>query len=586
MPDRLDTLLADIRAKKTCDLKIGSLVTDEFLSIPPHRVGIFHLAMKPRFLLGDPTGCGKTPQALVAYAYLKQKDPKLRMIVVTIRGSLFQWQTSIKQFLKQVKGSVAGYSKRRAKESPESRRWQWQLDESDIMVTTYHTLARDINAILPHYENFILVLDEIQTIGSTEQTFLFPAAQKLSCKARYVWGLSATPFMTRLENLFAVFEAIKPGLLGGSLMNFRKAYIIETFVPKLRRSIITGYRDLDKLAALIAPYILKRPAEEINAHLPSIVPKPIMIDMGTKQRELFDRIKALVLPAATGESVVGNKKLLARDDSTKSPANETLTLDKLQEVIEGESAFREKRAISKWASYTYMQFAVDAPELLGFPDIPSAKWTELHRFLVDECANGEKVIIYSKFEKVVTWLAAQLKDAGITHARITGKESAKVIERDRVAFQTQPDPRVMLIDDAGGQALDLQAAGIVVFYDLPWGWGAFKQILGRARRIGSKHSKVLAVALLTTDSIDTSNLQLLNRAEKIVDQTLSLADSDKAISPIATAAKAATVVDATDADALFSLLQKKKRGSTEESTEISFDELFSVPDFTSTGGKR
>ncbi len=584
MPDRLETLLAQIRVQKTCDLKVGKHVTSAFLTIPPHRVGILHLAMKPRFLLGDPTGCGKTPQALVAYAYLKEKDPTLRMIVVTIRGSLFQWREQTYRFLKGITASVAGYNRKRTKESRESRRWQWALDPADVMITTYHTLARDLDVLLQGTDNFILVFDEIQTIRSADQTVLFPSAQRLSCKARYVWGLSATPFFTRVEDLFAVFEAIKPGLLGGSVIAFRKRYIVEQFIPKIRRSVITGYNHLDELKAILAPYILKRPAEEINQHLPAIVPKRIQIEMGPKQRALYDQITALLLPEARGESPLGHKSKDARSETAQSPAN--LTLDSLVEAFEGggESLFRPERVLSKFTSLTYAQVAADAPALLGFPDVPSAKWSELHRYLRDECANGEKVIVYTQFEQVVTWLGAQLKHAGISHARITGKETARVIERNRVAFQTQPDPQVMLIDDAGGQALDLQAAGIVVFYDLPWGWGAFKQVLGRARRIGSKHPKVTAVALLITDSIDIYRLTRLKASERIVDAVLDLADSDKAVSPIADAAatvvadadarSAAAVEDAEeDIASIFSpsLTERSGRGGT--STEISFDEL-------------
>lgn len=565
MPSHLETLLAEIRRAKTCELRQGSYVTDEFLSIPPHRVGILHLAMVQRFLLADPVGCGKTPQALVAYGYLKEKDPTLRMIVVTTKSALFQWRAAVKKFLRKIDASVPGYSEKGSKQGTSSRHWQWNLDQRDVLVTTYHTLARDVNALLPAFDNFVLVLDEVQTVRNTQQTQLWPSAQKLSLKARYVWGLSATPIMNRLEDLFAVYEAIYPGLLGGSLTRFRQTYITEVLIrPKQGRPFwkVTGYQNLDQLKAIIEPFRLMRSAAEINQYLPPVVPKQVMLDMSPKQRALYDRIVMKVLPNATSESGAATTLMNDRTESAKSPAN--VTLDNLGEWLddEGESAsIPEGRRLTKLASLTYAQLAADAPAVLGFDDVPSVKWQELERFLTDECANNEKVIVYTKFERVVTWLSAQLKAAGITSTRITGVESAKVREANRVRFQTDPTMQVMVIDGAGGQALDLQAAGVVVFYDLPWGWGEFIQILGRARRVGTSHLKVLAVLLTTTDSIDTDTVSLLNKKETLADLILSLPNDAKVFTAIEAQATthATTTAQSSDLSDLFNLVHSRTR---------------------------
>ena len=574
MPSHLETLLAEIRRKKTCELRQGSLVTDEFLSIPPHRVGILHLAMVPRFLLADPVGCGKTPQALVAFAYLKEKDPALRMIVVTTKSALFQWRAAVRRFLRKINASVPGYSERGSAQGSESRRWQWNLDKSDVLVTTYHTLARDVNTLLPAFDNFVLVLDEVQTVRNTQQTLLWPSAQKLSLKARYVWGLSATPIMNRLEDLFAVYEAISPGLLGGSLTRFRETYIDEVLIrPKNSRPFwkITGYKNLDQLKRIIEPFRLMRSAAEINQYLPPVVPKQVMLDMSPKQRALYDKIVHKVLPLATGESVTGRSVMDVGDETAQSPAK--VTLDNLGEWLKegGETPISQGRKLTKLASLTYAQMAADAPAVLGFDDVPSVKWEELRRFLTEECANGEKVIVFTRFERVVTWLCAQLKAAGITSTRITGEESARVREANRVRFQTTEDVQVMVIDGAGGQALDLQAAGVVVYFDLPWGWGEFIQILGRARRVGTTHPKVLAVLLLTTNSIDTYTVSLLNQKESLADAVFTLPDDAKVFTAVVAATSTATV------SSLFNSVLSKKRSTSSLGKADASTEEFVLP---------
>jgi SNF2 family DNA or RNA helicase len=111
----------------------------------------------------------------------------------------------------------------------------------------------------------------------------------------------------------------------------------------------------------------------------------------------------------------------------------------------------------------------------------------------------------------------------VPRIRISGDESAEAREQARLAFHTSGS-NLMLITSAGGQALDLQAARILVFFDLPWSWGEFQQVLGRIRRIGSPHDAVLAVFLKNVGTIDDYTLDILRDKEGLVGDTLGLDD--------------------------------------------------------------
>src|SRR6185369_3163758 len=81
--------------------------------------------------------------------------------------------------------------------------------------------------------------------------------------------------------------------------------------------------------------------------------------------------------------------------------------------------------------------------------------------LTDEL-DGEKVIVYTRFEKLVGRLQAILKEEGIKSVRITGKERATTTRDPRrdaqMAFQDpKSDTRVIFITDAGSEAINLQA---------------------------------------------------------------------------------------------------------------------------------
>lgn len=69
----------------------------------------------------------------------------------------------------------------------------------------------------------------------------------------------------------------------------------------------------------------------------------------------------------------------------------------------------------------------------------------------------------------------------------------------------------MLLDDAGSEALNLQAASVMIIASLPDSWGKLIQIVGRISRIGSTHSSLLLIFLLHEDSQDFDEYCILQR---------------------------------------------------------------------------
>jgi hypothetical protein len=88
---------------------------------------------------------------------------------------------------------------------------------------------------------------------------------------------------------------------------------------------------------------------------------------------------------------------------------------------------------------------------------------------------------------------------------------------------------VVFISDAGSEAINLQAASAMIFYNSPWSWGGYVQLLGRPIRIGSVHDKVVAVHLVaerpgksekTRSTIDHYTLAALQKKKSLIDQVL------------------------------------------------------------------
>lgn len=90
-----------VRASKTVSLKpitrlkdiiIGFDKKPEPFKLRYYQVqGAFHLMLIKRLILGDGTGLGKTVEAVAAMAYLWEKEPKNKVIVVAPKSAIEQW---------------------------------------------------------------------------------------------------------------------------------------------------------------------------------------------------------------------------------------------------------------------------------------------------------------------------------------------------------------------------------------------------------------------------------------------------------------------------------------------------------------
>jgi SNF2 family DNA or RNA helicase len=135
--------------------------------------------------------------------------------------------------------------------------------------------------------------------------------------------------------------------------------------------------------------------------------------------------------------------------------------------------------------------------------------------------DGEKVIVFTRFRKLVDWAMPYFEKKGIKCVRVTGAESDD--ERDEAMARFQDagsDVQVIWITTAGGEAINLQAAKAMIFYDTPWSAGDYLQILGRMIRIGSLHDRVYAIHLIADGTVDERVQKVLRKKMKLVEAIL------------------------------------------------------------------
>lgn len=537
--------LKEVRASTTVTLKPTPLLKTEITNMEGETVpftlryyqvqGVFHLLVTKRMVLGDDTGLGKTIETIAAMCYLLEKDPNAKFIVVTTKSSVRQWASELRKFTNGIRPIIVGEDKK-SKESPVDARArsyeEWASTPSTVLIMNYALFVRDWNhgGFQPPKKDGKLskepvrpgLLDGVTQRLGLQITAVFDEASAFKNMRTKTWetvrylcdrvdrayGLTATLLKNQLEEGYAIFKAIRPNTFG-SKQDFLDTFCVYKLqdVGRQKIPLILKYIRLDEFKAKIDPFFLGRKKHMVSTELPAVTSVEVMATMSAAEDIKYDEALNGVLELGDGE---------IKD-------------------------FEENKAL---VSLIYCQQVVDSLELLRFTEgdevmsglafeteqkakigaVHSKEQTLLD--LLQEELEGEKVIIYTRFERLVTRLTEILRRNGIKSVRITGKENDKKRREAQDVFQDlKSDTKVVFITSAGSEAINLQAAAATVFYDLPWSWGEYVQVLGRMVRIGSPHKGVRTYHILAerpggSKTIDHHVLALLRKKKTLIDQVI------------------------------------------------------------------
>ena len=457
-----------------------------------------------------------TCQAIAAMCYIWEKDPTYKVMVICPKSAIRQWASEVDRFADGVKTFVSmGTPKQREQAI---RAWA-AFDGPAILVTNYHGLVKDwdagmakeevpegsapgtvgrtskglLDGITANMPNLLVTFDEA-TAFKAPSTKTAQVCRFLSDRAKRVWGLTATLLKNNLIEGFGIYQVIRPGTFG-SKSKFLSEYC-DVEMQRIKGGgkipVVKGYRNLAHFRETIEPYFYGRNKHEVATDLPTLQTKEVVCEMSKEEEVKYQE-----------------------------------ALSGVFEVLGTTKDYKETKALT---SLIYLQEVCDSVALVDdtFKG-RSAKESGLLDLITGEFEE-EKIIVYTKYERMVTRLTEILKSEGIPSVRITGKESDKERKKAQDSFQDlKSKVRVVFITDAGSEAINLQAAGALVFYDAPWSWGAYVQILGRMIRIGSMHQNVYAVHLVAErpgktakqkESLDHKVLKALRRKKGLIDQIL------------------------------------------------------------------
>jgi len=483
--------LRDIRTRENLSIKpsrhlrtsfVASDGTERPLKVRNYQVQmILHLLSMPRFIVGDDTGLGKTLSSIAACCYLWDREPDTAVVVLTKKSVVNQWADEVRRFTTGVEAFTA-------KGTPAQRRKAYEAYKAHVgpkvIVMGYRTAVQDFTE-LQDWAIGVMVLDEA-TVVKNPTAQIHQVVRHLSNPqtSKRCWGLTATLIKNNLVEGYGIYRVVVPSLFGMTATAFQNDYCIVQMQPIGRGRkvpVVVGYRksDVDRFRLKIEPYYLGRPKHAVATELPALTSKVVKVGMTAAQHFKYQEALAGLLQVGA-----------------------------------------EEKEVTKLTAVTYCQEIVNHPALIQC-DGDSEKLDTLVEMVTEGDLDGEKVIVFTRFERMVTLGIKALEAAGVKCVRVTGAETEDQRADAQRAFQdTNSDVKVIWITTAGNDAINLQAAKALVFYDTPFSAGDFLQTLGRMIRIGSVHDRVLAVHLVAENTVDERVMAVMEKKMGLVEAVL------------------------------------------------------------------
>lgn len=397
-------------------------------------------------LLADVPGLGKTIQTIAALEDVP--GPHLIFCPASLK---YQWESEIKKWEPSATVSVIEGNKEKRYDL-----W-WMAEGPKYVIANYELILKDSYSMGKN-EWSTIICDEATRI-SNAQSKTVKLLKKIPTKKRI--ALTGTPVSNSPTDLWGIFDWVEPGYLGTYNKFFNKFCVVDPWVdPRWRKT--SKYKNLDELAKLIEPYILRRTKEEVFDDFPPKTVETISIQMSMAERELYKIIKNQIF-------------------------------EELQKMeIEGTSLFMVPVKLLR-----LKQLCDDARLIEGTHTVESSKLLALKDIVEPIVASGEKVIIFTQFAKMADLLSWELGSYLVIQGDVPAEKRHEIVQE----FHEKPEAQILIMTEAGAYGLNLQNATYVVHFDAPWSLAKLIQREDRVHRIGQK-KPVTVYDLIVKDSVD------------------------------------------------------------------------------------
>ncbi len=490
----------------------------------PHQIRAVYGELLPRtplrFLLADDPGAGKTIMAGIYIKELLLRDDVKQCLIVAPGGLVEQWQDEL--FFK--------FSLRfdlLTSQLIDSHVDLNVFDTNPLLIARMDQLSRNeqLQAQLKETEWDLIVVDEAHRMGAhyfggkLEKTKRFQLGELLSEITRHLLLMTATPHSGKEEDFQLFLTLLDRDRFEGKRKETADTNGIMRRMVKEDLLTFEGKKLFPERIAETVPYELTALEYDLYKDVTHYVREWMnrAARIGGKRKNTVGFALTVLQRRLASSPEAIYKSLVRRSDRLEHKRQEILNgthreiepaVD-LSEIDEDEfnaeeiEETEEELLDAATAAQTVEELDAELIELAELVQTAKLvrdagtdrKWIELSNILKDNALTIDKhgwprkFIIFTEHRDTLDYLQAKI-------GFLIGKpDSVKAIhggvrrgERRRITeeFTKNRDVQVLLATDAAGEGLNLQAAHLMVNYDLPWNPNRIEQRFGRIHRIGQE----------------------------------------------------------------------------------------------------
>ena len=490
--------------------------------LPYQPEAVDRMCQRQKMLVAYDLGLGKTVLTIAAVERLMDSraisEPGL---VVCLSSLKYQWANQIEKFTDGTSRALVidGTKAKRAEQYEVAK--DWKNSKIDYVVLNYEQVVNDWEFIKDLPRGFV-VLDEATAIKSFRSK-RSKYTKRLS-GAPYKFALTGTPIENgKPEELFSIMQFVDADVLG----NFK--WFDQTFIQRNNWGAVSSYRNLEVLHEKMKQASVRKAQKDLDVapYLPKAIHKePIQIVFDRKSSKLYEKIKKdLLIDLEKAQDLFGSSFNISAHYGIESAntSQQDMWRGKIMSKVGALKMLCSHPDLLRTSAEKYTSEGIEgsqyAYELVSEGLLEGVTVSNKLNYLVSyvndflEQDEINKVVIFATYVDMLDKISEAL---GPDKCRLySGKLDAKTKEDNKIAFNNDPNIRVLVSSDAGGYGVDLPSGNLLINYDLPWSSGAATQRNGRIIRASSRFQSAVIQDIIIGGSIEERQYESLQQKSSV-----------------------------------------------------------------------
>lgn len=483
-------------------------------------------------ILADEMGLGKTCQVISFMCHLVEeherspKQPRPWPNLVVVPPSTYNnWLQEFERFAPDL--SVVGYRGSQSERAEIAYEIEQEPEAYHVVLATYSqmTTEADIDAMKSCGLN-AAVFDEGHKMKNPE-TKIYKDLRRIPASWKML--LTGTPVQNNLLEMTALLNFINPKMFDGYTEHIRYIFSQKVTIRDVSNGAFLYAGRVGRARTILEPFILQRRKDQVLSDMPQKVCTVVHCDMTESQQETYAEYEELfrLEPSLRARKAKGRQNdqnnvwmqlrkaalhpLLFRRHFTDANVEEMgrILMDRIpQDELHQPDIKHLVQELKNSSDFELHLWCRDYARLLGRFDIPAAaeldsgKVRKLLELIGQYREKGDRVLVFSKFSRLIELLQEVLALQGIDHRVLMG--NTNVSERQSLIDEFNGNaeiPVFLLTTGAGGTGINLTAANKVIIFDQSDNPQDDIQAENRAHRLGQQRD-VQVVRLISSQTIE------------------------------------------------------------------------------------